>query len=338
MAKRVRLTPPQPEYLAPEDPASAGIETKSLTAPFGARAAPIAQVAGDAAASAALDRLAREMAEARAAGRLAEALPLNAILADHLVRDRIAADPEEMAALTESIRARGQQTPVDVVELGGGRFGLISGWRRYMAIRALSAETGESRFATILAVRRRPDTAGAAYVAMVEENEIRVGLGHYERARIAAIAAEQGVFPDLQTALRRLYAGASRAKRSKIGSFVVLHRALGEALRFPAAIPERLGLALVKAIETRAGFADRAAADLARAAPADAVEEQAVLARLLSGDRAKPGRTGPKPGREIAPGLVLAAEGQGAARRLVLSGAKIDAALEARLEAWLKSL
>jgi hypothetical protein len=33
-----------------------------------------------------------------------------------------------------------------------------------------------------------------AYLAMVEENEIRVGLSFYERARIVARAAEAGVF------------------------------------------------------------------------------------------------------------------------------------------------
>jgi len=333
MAKRIRLTPPQPEYLAPEE-APAGLETKSLPGPFAARPAPIAQVAGDAASAAALERLAREMAEARDAGRLAEHLPLNAIVADHLVRDRIAADAEEMAALRESIRARGQQTPIEVVELGGGRFGLISGWRRYQAIRELSRETGESRFATILAVRRQPQGAGAAYVAMVEENEIRVGLGHYERARIAAIATEQGVFPDLQTALRRLYSTASRAKRSKIGSFVTLHLALGPALRFPAAIPERLGLALVKAVETRPGFAAEAAEVLAAAAPADAGAEQTLLARLLS-----PKKTLNRPERlEIAPGLTLTATGAGMRRSLTITGDRVDADLEARLREWLKGL
>jgi len=334
MAKRVRLTPPQPEYLAPEGSNPAGLETKSLSAPFGARPAPIAQVAGDAASSAALGRLAQEVEEARAAGRLAEHLPLNAIVADHLVRDRVAADAEEMAALRESIRARGQQSPIEVVELGGGRFGLISGWRRYQAIRDLSRETGDSRFATILAVRRQPDTAGAAYVAMVEENEIRVGLGHYERARIAAIAAEQGVFPDLSTALRRLYAHASRAKRSKIGSFVTLHQALGEVLRFPAAIPERLGLALVKAIETKPGFATRATAALKAAAPDTPQAEQSLLTSLLS--EPKKTLTRPKQGREILPGLTLTVEGTGAKRKITLSGEKADAEMEARLEAWLK--
>ena len=45
-----------------------------------------------------------------------------------------------------------------------------------------------------------------AYVAMVEENEIRVGLSFYERARIAAKSVEAGVYPDDRAALRALFA------------------------------------------------------------------------------------------------------------------------------------
>ena len=90
---------------------------------------------------------------------------------------------------------------------------------------------------------------------MVEENEIRVGLSYYERARIAARAAELGVFPDTASALARLFASASRAKRSKIGSFLRLYTALDDRLRFPAAIPERLGLRLARALDADAGLA-----------------------------------------------------------------------------------
>lgn len=338
MAKRVRLTPPQPEYLAPE-PAP---ETKALGAPFGARPAPIAQVAGDAAHAAALGQLGREIAEARETGRLAEHLPLAAIVADHLVRDRIAADPEEMAALTASIRARGQQTPIEVVELGGGRFGLISGWRRFMAIKALSAETGAARFATVLAVRRRPETASAAYVAMVEENEVRADVGHYARARIAATATEQGVFPDLQTALRQLYGNASRAKRSKMGSFSKLHEGLGDVLRFPAAIPERLGLALVKALDTRPSFADRARQALQATPPDTAAAEQALLQGLLTQKTPKQALSRLKVSKDrvetLAPGLVLTVSDKAGSRQITLSGDRVDAVLETRLADWLKTL
>ena len=89
---------------------------------------------------------------------------------------------------------------------------------------------------------RRPDSAADAYVAMVEENEIRLGLSQYERARIAALATERGVFPSEKAALLALFASASRAKRSRIRAFLEIYHALDGALRFPAALPERLGL------------------------------------------------------------------------------------------------
>jgi hypothetical protein len=148
---RKRLSPPQETYLAP-------LETKGLSSPFAARPpAPIAQIAGDSAVAAALREVTDELQAARAEGRLVQRLPLGAIEADHLVRDRIADNPEERLALQASIRARGQQTPVEVVDLGHGRYGLISGWRRLQALTALRTETGDERFATVQALLRRPD-------------------------------------------------------------------------------------------------------------------------------------------------------------------------------------
>ena len=329
---RKRLSPPQDTYLAP-------LETKGLSSPFAARPpAPIAQIAGDSAVVAALREVTDELQAARAEGRLVQRLPLAAIEADHLVRDRIADNPEEMQALQASIRARGQQTPVEVVDLGDGRYGLISGWRRLQALTALRGETGDERFATVQALLRRPDSASAAYLAMVEENEIRVGLGHYERARIAARAVEQGVYPGLKAALNHLYQNVSRAKRSKIGSFVTVYQALDGSLHFPAALPERLGLALAQALEADAGLADRLKAGLAKAAPVTATEEQAHLVRLLR--PAGPGVMSAPPARpadalEPAPGVWLqVAQGpQGA--RYILSGPGLDTAFGTRLADWL---
>ena len=130
-------------------------------------------------------------------------------------------------------------------------YGLISGWRRLAALRALHAETGEPRFATVQALVRRPETAAAAYVAMVEENEIRLGLSQYERARVAALAAERG---RLSHRGRRRCARSSppRAGPSARGSapFLALYHALDGVLRCPGHLPERLGLKLV---ETGAG-------------------------------------------------------------------------------------
>jgi hypothetical protein len=329
---RKRLSPPQDTYLAP-------LETKGLSSPFAARPpAPIAQIAGNSAVVAALREVTEELHAARAEGRLVQGLPLAAIEADHLVRDRIADNPEEMQALRASIRARGQQTPVEVVDLGDGRYGLISGWRRLQALTALRGETGDERFATVQALLRRPDSASAAYLAMVEENEIRVGLGHYERARIAARAVEQGVYPSLKAALNHLYQNVSRAKRSKIGSFVTVYQALDGSLRFPAALPERLGLVLAQALEADAGLADRLKAGLAKAAPVTAAEEQAHLVRLLrpagSGSMSAPPAR-PADAVEPAPGVWLqVAQGpQGA--RYILSGPGLDTAFGTRLADWL---
>ena len=154
-------------------------------------------------------------------------LPLDAIEASYLVRDRLVMDADEMEALKASLVARGQQTPIDVADLGDGRFGLISGFRRLTALQDL-AKTGGTE--TVLALLRRPDEASDTYLAMVEENEIRVGLSYYERARIGLKAVEQGVFPDTKKALLSLFHAASRAKRSKIRSFLNVVAALDGAV------------------------------------------------------------------------------------------------------------
>jgi ParB-like chromosome segregation protein Spo0J len=220
--------------------------------------------------------------------------------------------------------------PIEVTDLGGGRYGLVSGHRRLAALKALLAETGEARFATVAALVRRPETAAAAYVAMVEENEIRAGLSYWERGRIALRAAEAGVFPDLPAALRALYAAASRARRSKIGTFAGLVAALEGVLRFPAAVPERLGLALAQALEAGRVTPAGLAAAIAAADPADAAAEQAALARALAPQ--KDAQRAPKPEPErLAPGLRL----EVAPGRIVIAGAGADAALAARLRAFL---
>ena len=152
------------------------------------------------------------------------------------------------------------------------------------------------------ALVRRPETAAAAYVAMVEENEIRLGLSQYERARVAARAAARGVFADEEAALRALFATASRPKRSRIRAFVALYHGLDAALRFPAAIPERLGLALVERL--REGRGPAIAAALAAAAPATPEAELALLARLARpAAGAAAGRR--RALRALAPGLAL---------------------------------
>lgn len=346
MAKRKRLSLPGEieEGTLPSlhaEPYAAGLltrapETKAMY-PFGVAPAPISREAADAAAMAALRELAEEVSNARAEGRFVQALPLDQVDEGWLVRDRVSVDAEALSGLTESLRAHGQRTAIEVVDHGAGavpRYGLISGWRRLSALRALHAETGEARFANVLAVLRRPETAGDAYVAMVEENEIRAGLSYYERARIAAKAVEAGVFPSTKLALQQLYANASRARRSKIGSFLSLYSALGDALSFPSAIPERLGLALAMRLEAEPDFAAKLKTDLTRAAPADVATELTALNAAL-----RPGATGQGDAVSTVknshktPDSVTLSFRKGEIR---LSGPGVDAGLKDRLESWLK--
>ena len=330
MAKRRRLTPtPTP------DPGPLDLVERPDPPRPGARA-PIAGVAGDAAAAAALEEVAGAMRDARRDGRLVEALPLETVEAEHLMRDRLAAGEGEMAALVASIRAHGQRTPIEVTPLPGspGRHGLISGWRRLGALRRLHAETGEDRFATVRALVRRPEGAADAYVAMVEENEIRAGISHYERARVVARSVEAGVFADEDAALRALFGSGSAARRSKIKAFLPLYRSLGDHLAHPAAIPERLGLAVAQALRADPGLGARLSRRLDRAASGE--EELGLLRAAVEGSgpprpqgRGRPRRAVP----EIRPGLRLERRRSG----LVLSGPAADAALAARLEIWLRA-
>ena len=339
MAKRKRLTPANPTFLSSDEEALRpevmpnDLETKGYPLGVARRPArakpPIARVAAEASAEAALSELAESMKQARDEGRLVQVLTLEEVDATHLVRDRIFADEAELEALVQSLRARGQQTPVEVVDRGEGqrpRYGLISGWRRMAALGRLAQE--DPAFGKVLALVRAPKSASEAYIAMVEENEIRVGLSYYERARIAVKAVEQGVYPDLKSALNGLFANVSRAKRSKIKSFTQIVAALDAQLRFPTAIGERLGLELAKRLEDPQAAA-RLAAVLETRPAGSAEEEQARLAP-------EPVEAGPC----FVKAPVAKVPGAGVSARLedgviVLDGPGVDAALLAELERWL---
>ena len=278
---------------------------------------PIAEVAGDTAGRAALAEVAREMTVAEDEGRIVKKVPLEKVIQHHLSRDRMVVDEDEMAALKASIEARGQQTPIEVVTISGGRYGLISGLRRVEALRALGAKE-------VLALVKRPETSADAYQAMVEENEIRANLSFYERANIAVAATGQGVFSDTRAAVKALFAHAPKAKRSKILKFVTIRETLGGALRFPTAIPEHLGLALEQALRADRKLAGRISTALKNASPEDAVAERRVLEAALKRPAANPIR------EEIAPGLMLEAR----AGRAVLSGSAVTDDFMRAFKAW----
>lgn len=315
MARR-RLVLDDSELRTLERPGERGLPAPS---------APITHLAGEAAAEQGREiaRLreaaagAARLEAAEAEGRVLADVPLDRIDPGFLARDRIlpaddaagTADEAELA-LRASIRAHGQRMPIELVAFAAGEgralpYGLISGWRRLSALTALHAETGEARFATARALVRREAGLAPAFVAMVEENEIRVGLSFYERGRIAALAAAQGAFVTADAAVDALFAAGSPARRSKIRSFLAIHEVLDDVLVWPETLGERLGLKLAQALKR--GDAERIRAGLGAGAATcrSAADEQALIQALIAGGR--PAKTpdgirhAPKHGPEHTP-------------------------------------
>lgn len=309
MAKRRRLG-------VPVEPVFGKLDTNPAAPSLRARM-PIAEVAGDTAGRAALEEVVREMTRIEEEGRVVKKLTLDSVQTHHFVRDRMELDEEEMHALRTSIAERGQQTPIEVLALRDGKYGLISGLRRMEALRSLSVPH-------VLAFVRKPESSQDAYRAMVEENEIRTNLSFYERANIAVEAVGQGVFANVRAAVQGLFAHAPKARRSKILKFVTVCTALGESLRFPTVIPEHLGLALAQAIEADPKLAGRIASTLAKSPPNDAAEERRVLELALK----RPARQAER--EKLAPGLILERK----AGRAILSGQAVDEVFVDKLRSW----
>lgn len=332
---RKRLTPANPLFLSSGDAETVSPQTR----------APIANVAADSSATAAMQAMARELEDARSSGRMILRLSLDQIDMGHLVRDRTAMNEEDMEALVTSIQSRGQQTPIEVTPLGDGRYGLISGWRRCKALARLRDwEVGDGM---VLALERRPESAAHAYQAMVEENEIRADLSYFERARIVAVAVSQGVFETKKAALQGLFGTASRPKRSKIGSFITVVDHLDGHLTFPEAIGERLGLRLSRQLESHEAKAQDLRGDLAMTRFDTPEEELTLLTAWAAGCEAeeaaqdpsltKPKKPKPPAPQETRPRPDMRLRYHPGDNRLEISGAGLTDDLRAALADWLAS-
>lgn len=196
---------------------------------------------------------ARSWRAAQDEGRVLVPLALEAVDTADLPRDRLdleqAAASDEMDELKASIRERGQREPVEVFRTTDGRYELKKGWRRLTALRQLHAETGDPRFAHVVAriTMAEPDRVDL-YVDMVEENVIRQDLSFAEMAQIAiALAADPGAgVEDAQAAVGRLYRSLHKVKRAYIRSFVTLMQRLGSDLPFARAVPRDLGVEMAR--------------------------------------------------------------------------------------------
>ncbi|MEM7730810.1 MAG: ParB N-terminal domain-containing protein [Pseudomonadota bacterium] len=262
MARRKRIEAPSDEALAKLDAEGFAAKPSAL--------APIAQVAGEAAALAsplppaeqaarAKERTdAEALRRARAQGWEVRDIPIPEIRADAMTRDRMSLEPDAMEELRASIRANGLRMPIEVSLRNpnddGEGYDLISGLRRLTAMRDVAGEGG-----TVRAFVRPQKSDAANLEAMVEENEVRVNLTSYERGRAASMAVQDGVFPDVETAVNALFSTASKAKRSKVRSFARVHEELGDLLTFPQMLSERQCLKIAAGLKAGLGGALRQA-------------------------------------------------------------------------------
>jgi len=304
MARRRRLEAPGAEELAEIEAGFAAKPTPDRTG----LGAPIAQIAGEIARAAEpLDvekrvSMARDSVDAEAwrrateEGRVITDLTLDQVVQDFVLRDRMVVDAAEIEELKTSIQMHGLRLPIEVMPLQDGRYGLVSGWRRMTVLLQLHAED-PAQWATVKAIIRQPYEAADLYTAMVEENELRSQITPYERGRIAVMAARQGAFSDTDAAIDTIFAAASKAKRSKIRSFALIHEDLGEALQFPTDLSERNGLRLAYALRQGCGARLR---QTLQGGPRDgAMQEWATLEPIVAGaetaDRAPDQKRGGRP-------------------------------------------
>ena len=233
---------------------------------------------------------ARTYRAAREAGRVLVSIPLDRVRTDDLPRDRMdldaAAVSDEMEELKASIRARGQKEPIEVWA-DGDLYQLKKGWRRLTALTQLLAETGDERFATVVARVSGAQERLDRYVDMVEENVVREDLTFAEMAQVAIEAGnDPEVEGDAEAMVGRLYASLHKMKRSYIRSFVFLLQELGDALKFPRDVPRNLGADVARALKAGQGSADDLRAALA-AADTPEVQAKGMTAWLAGGGRQK---------------------------------------------------
>jgi ParB family chromosome partitioning protein len=270
-------------------------------------------------------------------GLILQELSLDDIHADALVRDRVVLDAEQMNELQMSIAKGGLRLPIEVFELSvpdaGRRYGLLSGYRRLHAVQALKNLTKDAKYTTIKAIVRDPDAMGGTFAAMIEENEIRAALSHFERGRISVIAAQQGAFANTEAAVNGLFPMASKAKRSKIRSFALIFEELGDMLVFPDQLKERDGLKLAAAL--RDGHETHlrdALAAVTPTTPAQEIQQIEMALSKLDPVRVDPARGGrPKKktaaqhsARQLTSGVQLASSHDGQGWMIRLNGDRVD--------------
>jgi ParB family chromosome partitioning protein len=232
------------------------------------------------------DALAHEHVRLRDQGLVLTPVPLALIDAGMLTRDRAPGEDPEMDSLKASIREIGLSNPIRVAKRGE-RYELIQGWRRLQAFRALHAQTGEARFATIPAgMTPEEDALETSYRRMVDENLVRKDISFAEMAELArAYAADPGTAcTDVDAGVAALFRSAGYQKRSYIRAFAQLLELLGEHLKHPREVPRNLGLAVRRRLDAAPGELRDLITALRAAPERDASLELTILRGFVGED------------------------------------------------------
>ncbi|MEO1556136.1 MAG: ParB N-terminal domain-containing protein [Pseudomonadota bacterium] len=290
------------------------------------------------------DRLAHEYVSLKRDGGIVARIPIGDVRMSKLTRDRGAAHDLDFAELKTSIRDLGLSNPIQVEDTGTG-YELVQGFRRLKAYKALHAETGEIRFATIPAsLVAKGEALERLYRRMIDENLVRRDISFAEMGQLAASYADQ-MDIDISEAIATLYASAGRQKRNYIGHFAALMGLVGHKLKFPEAIPRALGLRLIKALEEMPRLRQQLEAVLDAHDPATAEAELGILQQVLEfkpdGEVVRPlasSKTTLKLNRRSGPVKVTGAKGKVELRMDQDFGAVDARKLEAAVRAMLDQL
>ncbi len=254
------------------------------------------------------DALAHEYVAIRRAGLITRMIPLDAVVAEVLVRDRKPGPDPELDELVASIRDVGLSNPIRVEEREDGRFELVQGFRRLSAYRHLRDAEGEAWAEIPAGMLPRGEGVAGMYRRMVDENMVRKDLSFAEMAATAqAYAADPDTAVDnVDDAVKELFKSAGYQKRSYIRSFARLLDLIGPLLAYPQEVPRNLGLALLRRLEDDGSLGRVLAERLAGWDNRSVQDELDVLRQLAAiepaaEEAAPPVAVNPKPGQGRRP-------------------------------------
>jgi ParB family chromosome partitioning protein len=241
-------------------------------------------------------------------------IPIDAIDPESLARDRAALDAEALAELVSSIRTQGLRMPVEVYELsatdGPVRYGLISGFRRLAAVRALRDEWGLPGHDAIPAFLRDPGSLAEALRAMVEENVVRAEVSPWEQALVVIAARDRGVYETIEAAVDGLYAALSPDRRKRLRAVAHLAEEFEGALSAPETLSLRQLLRLAAAAAR--GYGDVMRHALTQSRNRDPGHQWRALLLPILAECEDPGIPDPRPvpGRGVRPRRTYDAPGR----------------------------